>query len=372
MVFSLRGLQALRGPARLYAAIFFIGQILCETLHERIWRTFRGVDERVAFLVVFLQFLACSLLALALSMAKARRKDSGEDIELGEPLSKRYSTYVRELIPYALIGALSWCSNGFSSLAVAHVDYVVKVIFKCSKLVPTMAVALVLGNARRFSRRECLAALLLCAGTGLFSAFSARAPRPHADDGERPRRPALGLFFCIASVAGDGLLPNLQQRLMRSGVTAEAMMLRVNLLGLLGSIFTLVIPPSNLSYLFALILEQPSLLAHAMGVSFALASAVYAWTHLVNQAGSVAAVGIATLRKFCTVAASYMIYGGQSWSPGITCSLAMVCAGTLISDGAKKGDGGPSVEPPQEAVPASETKPLPKGKPLRRGELHTV
>merc|ERR1719215_184002 len=111
-------------------------------------------------------------------------------------------------LPYTWLALLLFCGTGFANMAVAWVQYPVKVVIKSSKLIPTMAVSAVIGNSRSFVGHEYLAALLICLGTATFSYHAGRADAP-------PEMVVLGIGMLIVAILGDVVAVNTQQWMMQ-------------------------------------------------------------------------------------------------------------------------------------------------------------
>ena len=75
-------------------------------------------------------------------------------------------------IQYVGLAGLVFCATAIANHAVNFVQYPVKVVFKSSKLVPTMIVGTVMGNTKRYSSQEYVAALMICAGDPLLMSQS--------------------------------------------------------------------------------------------------------------------------------------------------------------------------------------------------------
>merc|ERR1719265_2573604 len=96
------------------------------------------------------QFTGCVILALA---SGGLRNDGGD----------------RSWLPYMGLVACVFGGTGLPNIAAGWVQYPVKVLFKSSKLIPTMLVSVLMANSKSFAWVEYIAAGLMCIGTAGFS-----------------------------------------------------------------------------------------------------------------------------------------------------------------------------------------------------------
>ena len=80
---------------------------------------------------------------------------------------KRQLGFWMNWLPFLGLSFLVFMSTALSNHAVHYVQYPVKVVFKSSKLLPTMLVSTCIGNSKAFGVADYAAALLLCVGTGM-------------------------------------------------------------------------------------------------------------------------------------------------------------------------------------------------------------
>lgn len=285
------------------SVLFMSMLILEEVVIERCSRggTFSGASS-LGFGISVAEFSGCFLLAKF----------------CGGQLLPEFGSWGRTLPTYMVLAFLVFCGSALPNYSVGLVQYPVKVVFKSSKLIPVMIVSVCLRNSRAYSRKEFLAAVLLCGGTAGFAIGAGRA-------GEPARMVYLGMGLLIVAVFADALLANFQQRMMQdSQVNPNSMMARVNFLGLAGLLIC-----NSFSG------EAARLVAHGRAdsevffnmvlIMFTFSVGVWAYTHLINEAGAVFAVGVATLRKVVTVILSYSIF------PKPFTSLHAVSACTLLA-----------------------------------------
>lgn len=188
-----------------------------------------------------------------------------------------------------------------------QVAYPVKIVFKSSKLIPTMIVSIFfLGKS--FSLADYLSALMLCTGTALFVYDPTKASPAHSHDSDQSIL-SPGVLLLLAAVTCDAFLPNVQKRML-SSVTPEELMVNSNLFGSLLLFFYMLCSGAVNDFFRVLLVADSALMlcASLAGVGACLASAVLCYTHLIKEAGPIVAVGVATLRKVVTLVLSYVVF----------------------------------------------------------------
>jgi adenosine 3'-phospho 5'-phosphosulfate transporter B3 len=208
---------------------------------------------------------------------------------------------VRSLLVSYILCRVITILPSFIVMAV-QVTYPVKIVFKSSKLIPTMIVSIFFFK-KTYSVSDYCSALLLCVGTALF-VYDPTAPSSSTTSLLSP-----GVGLLVAAVMCDAFLPNVQKQMMNS-VSPEELMVNSNLLGFLLVALYMLYSGSMLDLLHVLTTAEDSLrlcLALA-GIGFSLASAVFCYTHLIQEAGPIVAVGVATIRKVVTLVLSYVVF----------------------------------------------------------------
>ena len=177
--------------AILYAVTFFLSMVVMELILEGTQNAFADFLG-LPYAVTLFQFIVCWALPVATTRGKALRE---------------FPKSTRELGPYVFLSLVAFGSTCFKSLSVRWVSFPTKVIFKSTKLIPTMLISTLLKNGQQYGRRDYLAALLLCAGAAGYS-YSEHANNDDKQDSY------LGLLVLAISVLCDAFAPNIQQRFM--------------------------------------------------------------------------------------------------------------------------------------------------------------
>lgn len=299
----------------LLAGVFFTGMTLMEIVLEGATRRFSHA-ETVGLLLTLAQFSGCTVLAVLGGGASGAVQ--------GPAAPEGPAAAARGWLPFVGLSCLVWCGTGLANVAVSWVQYPVKVVFKSSKLIPTMGVSVLMGNSRTFGALDYLAAVLLCAGAAGFSFHAGKI-------GESSQLVLLGIALLTCTMFCDAVSANAQQRLMqRTGVPPMVMMLRLNLCGVLVSLGILA-ASGQAGVAARLLAAEPLVLAYMAGVGGSIAVGVWANTVLISEAGSVVAVGVATVRKVATMVLSYAIYRKPFRSLHAVAFLLMV-AGLVLSE----------------------------------------
>jgi adenosine 3'-phospho 5'-phosphosulfate transporter B3 len=303
------------------------------------------------YAVTLFQFSFCFLLPVCISK--------------GETL-KDLPTSFTAVVPYVSLSLIVFGSTGLATMSIRYVSYPTKVIFKSTKLVPTMFVATML-QGQRYSTIDYLSAFLLCAGA---AGFGFGESTNTSDD--KPSS-TYGIILLLISICCDSFTPNIQQRLMGTppshatyqhgstpsipinarswkgffhqlshlilppggtGVTASVLMTNANAVGCIG-VFMYMSLSGLLADAAGVAVTNPRLAGYLTLIGVSLSTAVFAYTRLIKEAGSVVAVGVATLRKVVTVVLSYIFFPKRFSRLHFLSSL-LVLSGILLSSYAKQ------------------------------------
>lgn len=210
-----------------------------------------------------------------------------------------------------------------------QVSYTTKVAFKSAKLVPTMLVATATGS-RRYTAREYTAALLLCVGAGSFALDpgSGSNGRESSEPTEWSQA-GIGLSMLSVAILCDALVPNAQSRLLETQISARQLMVNTNLVGLVLALGWMV-SLGEFAEVIAATVVSPLLLVLLCLVGASLALAVLCYTMLIESAGPVVAVSVATLRKTATIALSYIFFP-KPWTLTRIIGVTAVVAGIVLA-----------------------------------------
>ena len=295
-----------------YMLIFFSSMIVMELSLEAANTSFNDLDALAAAVTLF-QFGYCFFLPMVVTRGK---------------VIETFPSTLRELLPYVKLSLLVFGATALSTRSVRYVSYPTKVVFKSSKLIPTMIVATLLNKKSKYGTMDYLAASLLCMGAAGFSFASKNDSTDDKNDGY------YGIMLLCISITCDALVPNLQQKLMSSdgekeGLSAPAVMINVNAVGFVGVSLYMI---ANGSFMDALSAgkENPYLFVYLNIIGVGLSSAVLAYTRLIKASSSVVAVGVATIRKIFTVLLSYIVFPKPINFMHII-SLLCVFGGILVS-----------------------------------------
>jgi adenosine 3'-phospho 5'-phosphosulfate transporter B3 len=111
------------------------------------------------------------------------------------------------LIAYPPLTLCLLMSSSLASWSLNYINFPTKVVFRSCKLLPTMIIAVVMGNAKRFSLVEVASAIAVCAGLITFAAGDWNLSNPQFHP--------FGLTLVTMSVFADAILPNAQEKLFK-------------------------------------------------------------------------------------------------------------------------------------------------------------
>eukprot|EP00931_Biecheleriopsis_adriatica_P041690 TRINITY_DN23801_c3_g1_i1.p1 TRINITY_DN23801_c3_g1~~TRINITY_DN23801_c3_g1_i1.p1 ORF type:complete len:348 (+),score=13.55 TRINITY_DN23801_c3_g1_i1:45-1088(+) len=302
--------------------IYFVALVVQDWTIEALWVHHPALEADVGALsITFAQFLGCFILPVFCRLWS---------LQLGTlPPSGGLAGWW----PYVGLTALVFAATGFANVAVAWVQYPVKVVFKSSKLIPTMFVALLLRNHKAFTLLEATSALFTVVGT---CGFSWNAKREDST-GETGFLAAVGISCLLVSVSTDAFVSNIQQRIMRRAVDPddpEVLMVRTNLCGTVVVGFTLLVTPSGPRLVNA-VLASPLIPLYLTVIGSCLACGVWTLTTMIKEHGAVLAIYVATLRKVVTVVLSYLTFPKPMTALHLV-SGACVLLGLVLGDVAQK------------------------------------
>mmetsp|Transcript_21258 Transcript_21258/g.73199 ORF Transcript_21258/g.73199 Transcript_21258/m.73199 type:complete len:392 (-) Transcript_21258:23-1198(-) len=372
------GLPAAEEPSRLWLASlilgFALGMLLMEVLLEMLF-SLPDVPQTIALWNSTVSFACCAIVPVVLSAmsdggaftagdASSFVLQGGHGSDKGSAAGSSTLGLARQWMPFVLLSVLQFAASFAANHAVHFVDFTVKVVFKASKLLPTMAVSTLVGNTRAFRLEEYAAAALLCSGTALFSQGSAKEGHGSVSSADAGSNVWIGAALLAFAVLLEGATSNGQQLMMQK-VSADALMLRMNALGAVGGFAGLVLA-GDLGQLLAFSQDQPTTLPLLVGAGFSLATSVACYVRLLREVGSVFATIVSTLRKSVTVLLSFVLFPGKAFTPIRALGLAVVLAGVLLAErsGARaRGKKAPPSTPPQRCRTLARWAPAPTSGP---------
>lgn len=311
----------------LLVAGFFLFQLFFEALNEALV-SLPGVPHGITMWSVTMQFACCSVLPLLLSRRSGEVARSGTVPVIAPENGNCVKAHILEWTPFAAISAMVFAANGLSQYSTHYVEFTLKIVAKSSKLLPTMLIASMLGNAGQYASADYAAAFLLCTGTAMFSYGGGRAT---SGNGHSSSNAVFGMLALGISCLFDGFVPNAQQRLMRTGVSASTLMARTNAIGAVGGIAWLLFSP-DVAEVVSFAREMPKVMLLVPGIGFSLAASVLCYTELIESMGSVFTVGVATLRKSVSLLLSYLLFAGKSFSGIRALGLMLVASGLMLAE----------------------------------------
>lgn len=340
-------------PIWVIAGGFFICMVTMELALEGANNAFPDFSS-LPYAVTLFQFGSCFLLPLVISK--------------GESLAT-FPRTASQSLPYISLSLVVFGSTCLASMSVRYVSYMTKVVFKSGKLIPTMIVAAFLQRENKYGVLDYMAALLLCAGAAGYT-WGKGGVGDHQDT-------FAGTALLLVSVFCDAFTPNIQQRLMSPpahgratlpntmiqysspraqsgrlhtpaklcalilpphggglGISASALMTNANGVGCI-ILFLFMATKGSLMESLGAAMSEPWLLTYLTIIGMSLAIAVFCYTRLIEQSGSVVAVAVATLRKVVTVVLSYVVYP-KPLSATHAVSACFVIGGIVLSYYAKQ------------------------------------
>lgn len=206
------------------------------------------------------------------------------------------------LSAYPSLTACLLASSALSNISLNYINFPTKVVFRSSKLIPTMLLARCM-HGTQFSSVDYACAAAICGGLVLFAA---------ADWKDSPNFSPMGLLLVSLSVLADAVLPNAQQAVFaRYGASRAEVTLYTNVLTL--GVYTLTTGLSGDAVGFWELLTSSSatsstLLIYTVVYTTVAYAAITAHMTVVRTHGGVAAVLVATARKGLTLILSFALF----------------------------------------------------------------
>uniref|UniRef100_A0A7S2PXH6 Sugar phosphate transporter domain-containing protein n=1 Tax=Skeletonema marinoi TaxID=267567 RepID=A0A7S2PXH6_9STRA len=268
---------------------------------------------------------------------------------------------VAPICAYPLLTLCLSMSSSLASWSLNYINFPTKVVFRSCKLLPTMLLAVVMGNSKRFTVIEIGSAMAVCAGLITFAAgdWSLSKPQFHP----------FGLTLVTLSVFADAVLPNAQEKIFRTYDASKSevmfftnvftLMIQTGSTLLSGDLmgfvhFVMGKPKVEETNYFSIMMatttdkqhrnlfEEESLeTSHGTGlrrtfllhvIAYVLIShvAVSAHTQVVRKFGGVAAVFVGTARKGMTLILSFVLFPKESnWK--YAAGAALVLGGLTVA-----------------------------------------
>lgn len=283
------------------------------------------------------------------------------------------------LVAYPPLTICLLLSSSLASWSLNYINFPTKVVFRSCKLLPTMVLAVAMGNAAAFTPIEIASAAAVCFGLVTFASgdWFLSAPQFHP----------FGLTLVSASVCADAVLPNAQEKLFRNyDASKSEVMFFTNVFTLMAQTVSAIVsgdmvgmarfvmgmdgadgdriadgnegviqmdgagvngtradsilhPPSTRHLLEELPDDHGPTSYHQVRTNFLICAIAYifishiavsAHTAVVKKFGGVAAVFVGTARKGMTLLLSFMLFPKESnWRYGA--GAALVLGGLLVA-----------------------------------------
>jgi len=207
---------------------------------------------------------------------------------------------VGSLKSYLKLSLLTLSGMYFTNWSLQFLNYPTRVLFKSSKLVPTMTMGTVM-QGRRYSGLEYVAALGLIAGATLFILGDAET---------KPDFEVIGVVLIVCGVCADAATSNYEEREFFRVAEPASQPEVMTFASLFGSLWALLLllPSSELGEALAHSAENPSV------VPLLLSSAVCGYVSvsfvllLINLYGATVTEVVKSMRKILTVTLSFVLY----------------------------------------------------------------
>lgn len=202
-----------------------------------------------------------------------------------------------KILDYAVVSGCLMASSSLSSIALNYINFPTKVVFRSCKLIPTMAIAIIL-HRKVYSAFEWAASSAVCIGLVLI-----------ADSDQRTQRgfSPWGVLLVSLSVIADAIMPNVQQRLFARGEPRAEVVYLSNLVVTLTMFVSLGISGDLLGML-RVGLGTPTVGLLMIAYAAVAYIAVSCHMTIVQHFGGVIGVLVGNGRKVMTVGVSFLVF----------------------------------------------------------------
>ena len=339
----------------------YVAYLSWAILQERIATTPYGADKQI--------FRAALVLNTAQSLA-ATLTGSLYLIYRNRPTSPRHfvrSIYADRTLAglFLFIAVTSSLASPFGYRSLKYIDYPTQILGKSCKLLPVMALGVVV-YGRRFPRHKYLIVAMVTAGVAMFTLYG-DAKSGHGGGkqkkGSVEQSSLWGLFLLSINLLLDGLTNSTQDQMFAKygkRLSGPSMMVGLNAMStLLVGVYLLTPATTELSTAIAFATRHPQIVRDI--VLFALCGAFgqLAIFYTLEQFGSLVLVTVTLTRKMFTMLLS-VVWFNHRLAPGQYAGVALVFTGITLeawlkrqADLAKKGQqtkaGGTAVEDNKKA-----------------------
>jgi adenosine 3'-phospho 5'-phosphosulfate transporter B3 len=190
-------------------------------------------------------------------------------------------------------------SQGTGSVALNHVSYPVKVAFKSCKLVPTMCFSTCL-TGRRYGASEYAAALLMCAALAILGLAEAHAGGAASQYS--------GFLLLAVATCSDAVIPNLQERLLRTLRTPTREMVAVSNAGSFSLVLAYCASTGELRRAVDHCRRVPDAAALLLLQALAAYAGLRCYLRVIKALSGVAGVLTTSARKLLTLVLSFLLF----------------------------------------------------------------
>mmetsp|Transcript_26940 Transcript_26940/g.31337 ORF Transcript_26940/g.31337 Transcript_26940/m.31337 type:complete len:419 (-) Transcript_26940:181-1437(-) len=240
-------------------------------------------------------------------------------------------TYIRKekgrkapLASYSLLTMCLMTSSGCSNMSLNYINFPTKVMFRSSKLIPTMILATII-NRHIFKSIEYACAFAISLGLIIFTV---------ADWHLAPSFHPIGLVLVSVSVFADAVLPNAQEKLFHLGSSRLEVTIYTNFFTLIVMTFSTVLSGDFMNVM-RLACTNSTLTLYMIIYTSISYVAVSTFMIIVKKYGGVTAVLLGTSRKAMTLILSFVFFP-KAFSVYYVIGACLVLGGLLVGSLAKQ------------------------------------
>lgn len=267
----------------------------------------------------------------------------------GGSRGRRSSLSSPTLVRIGLVGLFLALAHGLGNTSLNYSPYPLKVAFKSSKLVPTMALGACV-TGKKFTALQYAAALVMGMGLAVLTAADVfdskrKVPLDHGvgadSEWSRELGPFVGPILLAISTVFDSIIPNLQEQLLQTArVKTSEMILISNLVMCVVLVaYTTYSGELRSAWEYCAHNGKASGLLLCQGLSAYLGLRCY--LAIIRDHGGVVGVLLANGRKVMTIILSFVLFA-KPFNERHVVGLVLVFAGVYLGYVSKKGKKGGS------------------------------
>lgn len=314
----------------------YVAYLSWAVLQERIATTPYGSDKKIfraSFVLNTAQSLAATITGSLYLLFRNRGSGSGQLI---------HSVYPNRqvLVKFIMIAITSSLASPFGYASLAYIDYPTQILGKSCKLLPVMALG-VLVYGRRFPPHKYLVVAMVTTGVAMFTLYNGKSHKSSSSKQDGSNSSWWGLGLLSINLLLDGLTNSTQDQMFKQfgkSITGPSMMVGLNLMSsFLVSTYLVSGVTTELSDAIQFMGQHPAIITDILLFALCGAMGQLAIFYTLEKFGSLVLVTVTLTRKMVTMLLS-VIWFNHPLTFGQYVGVALVFSGISAEALFKKQD----------------------------------